>query len=98
MPRRASSRSALGTSAKPILASQPDREVRAPLTVMSVYRLADQPGNTVVTCGRARNISLNGCVLRSNDSPPLSVRAPARTPGGTGGRPPGDKPGPAPDT
>ena len=32
MPRAASSRSALGTSAKPILASQPDREVRAPLT------------------------------------------------------------------
>ena len=31
-PRAVRSRSALGTSAKPVLASQPDREVRAPLT------------------------------------------------------------------
>ena len=33
----------------PILASQPDRDVRAPLTVMSVYRALGLPGNTPVT-------------------------------------------------
>src|ERR1700761_7693200 len=49
MPSAASSRSALGTSVKPILASQPDREVRAPLTPLSVYRLTGRPGNAGVT-------------------------------------------------
>ena len=86
MPRAASSRSALGTSAKPILASQPDREVRAPLTVMSVYRPADLPGNTAVTCG-VHDVAAAGRALdvrhRAARSPPVPPRVIGMSHGGS---------------